>query len=95
VVRHEERIEPGLFKSLDETYEMLQIEIGVGVGSRVAPPCRMDGDRTHDGAKMKLLRHVERSLRKHPAHHLIYRPCASSLWEFSVRLSIAIPVMTI
>ena len=43
---------------------MLQVEVGVGVRSRIAPPGRMDGDRSHDGAKMKLLCHVERSLRE-------------------------------
>src|ERR1700744_5887865 len=43
---------------------MFQVEVGVGVRSRIAPPGRMDGDRSHDGAKMKLLCHVERSLRE-------------------------------
>ena len=64
MVRHEERIKPRLFQRLDETHEMLQVEVGVGVRSRIAPPGRMDGDRSHDGAKMKLLCHVERSLRE-------------------------------
>jgi len=61
-----ERIEPRLFKSLNKPHEVLQIEVGVGVSPRIAPPRGMDADRTHDGAEMKLLCHVERSLHKHP-----------------------------
>jgi alkanesulfonate monooxygenase SsuD/methylene tetrahydromethanopterin reductase-like flavin-dependent oxidoreductase (luciferase family) len=58
MVRHEEGIKPSPFQNLDEMHEVLQIEVGVGVGPRIAPPGGMNADRSHDGAKMKLLCHV-------------------------------------
>ena len=84
VVRHEKRIEARLFQRLDETHQVLQVEVGVGVRTRIAPPRRMDGYRTHDGAEMKLLRHGERSLCKHTPHHPLYQAKARSPREADV-----------
>ena len=36
---------------------MLQVEIGVGIGARDSATRRMDADRAHEGAEMKLLGH--------------------------------------
>lgn len=35
---------------------MLEVEVGIGVPSRVSPPCGMDPDRAHKGAQVQLTR---------------------------------------
>jgi hypothetical protein len=58
VIGHEECVKPAAFQSLDETRQMAEVEIGVRRGTGHPPPGGVDADRTHEGAKMKLPRHV-------------------------------------
>ncbi len=54
MVGHKPRIEPAALQGLSEAHQMLQIEIGVGVGAGIAPPGGVDADRTHEGTEMQL-----------------------------------------
>ena len=50
MVGHEERIEPATLQRLREADQMLEVEVGIGIGTRVAPPGGMDADRAHESA---------------------------------------------
>ena len=51
---HEKGVELARLQLLGELYDMLKIEIGVGVGPGVAPRAGVDGDRPHEGAEVQL-----------------------------------------
>jgi hypothetical protein len=55
VIRHEKGIEFAAFQGLDAVHQMLQAEICLGRGVRVAPPGSVDADGAHKGAKMHVL----------------------------------------
>src|ERR1700693_2370793 len=57
MVRHEECVETASLERLGEVNEVLQVEVGVGVGTRIPPPGGMDSDRAHKRTEMKLLGH--------------------------------------
>ena len=54
MVGHEERVEPAALQRLDEALDMREIEVGIRVGAGIAPGCRMDAGRPHEGAEMEL-----------------------------------------
>ena len=54
MVGHEERVEPAALERLGETLEMLEVEIRVRIGARIAPPAGMDADRAHERAETQL-----------------------------------------
>ena len=54
MVGHEERVELSAFERLGETLQMLKVEVRVRIGAWIAPPARMDSDRTHEGAEAQL-----------------------------------------
>jgi hypothetical protein len=54
VVGHEERIELTAFQGLREAGDMAEIEIGIRIGARVAPPRGVYTDWTHEGTQPQL-----------------------------------------
>ena len=48
VVGHEERVELAALQRLREPREMLEIEVGVGIGAGIAPPRGVDPHRAHE-----------------------------------------------
>jgi len=54
VVRHEKRIEPAAFQSLDETLDMREVEVGIRIRAGIAPGCGMDRCRPHECAEAEL-----------------------------------------
>ena len=56
MIGHEPRVEPGALQGLRKTYQMLEVEIGVGIGAGIAPPCGVDADRAHKRAQTQLSR---------------------------------------
>ena len=55
MIGHEEGIELAAFQGLDAVNQMLEAEIRLRRGIRMAPPGGMDADGAHEGAKMHLL----------------------------------------
>jgi hypothetical protein len=53
VVGHEEGVELRRLEGLGEAREMGEVEVGVRVAARVAPPGGVDADRAHEGAEVK------------------------------------------
>ena len=53
MVGHEPGVEPAMLQLLRKPDQVLQIEIGVGVGAGIAPPGGMDADRAHEGPQMQ------------------------------------------
>ncbi len=51
VVGHEEGVEPAALQGRDEALHVGEVEVGVGIGARVAPGAGVDGRRTHEGAE--------------------------------------------
>ena len=58
MIRHEECVEAAAFQRLDEAYQMLEIEVGVGIGARYAPPRRVNADRAHERTEVELFGHA-------------------------------------
>ena len=54
MVGHEPRVEPAALQILREADQVLQVEIGVGIGAGIAPPGGVDADRAHKGTEMQL-----------------------------------------
>src|SRR5712692_2673204 len=54
MVGHEPGVEAAALQGLRETDQVLEIEIGVGIGAWVAPPGGMNADRAHERAQMQL-----------------------------------------
>ena len=55
MIGHEESVEFAAFEGLDAVNQMLEAEIRLGRGVRMAPPGGMDADGAHEGTKMHLL----------------------------------------
>lgn len=55
MVGHEEGVELRRLERLRETLQMREVEVGVGIGARVAPCAGMKTDRAHEGAETQLL----------------------------------------
>ncbi len=51
MIGHEPRVEPSALELLREADQVLQVEIGVGIGARIAPPRRMNAHRAHERAE--------------------------------------------
>ena len=56
-IADEKRIKPSALQRLDKAGKMLEVEIRVRIGARIAPPTRMDADRPHECAEMQLFDH--------------------------------------
>ncbi len=54
VVGHEEGVELGRLQPLDAVGQERQVEVGVGLGARIAPRAGVDGGRAHEGAEVQL-----------------------------------------
>ncbi len=54
VVGHEERVEAATLERLREALQMREVEVGIGIGARIAPCAGMNGGRTHKSAEAKL-----------------------------------------
>ncbi len=55
MIRHEKGVELAALQGLGETLDVLEIEIGVGIGAGIAPPRGVNADRPHERAEPKLL----------------------------------------
>src|SRR5215469_18923572 len=53
MVGHEERIEPAALQRLDEALDMRKIEVGVRIGTGIAPGRGVDRGRAHEGTEVK------------------------------------------
>ncbi len=51
MVRHEPGVEPAALQGLRKAYQVLEVEIGVGISAGIAPPCGVDADRSHKRAQ--------------------------------------------
>ena len=51
MVGHEPRVEAALLQLLGEADQVLQVEVGVGVGAGIAPPGGMNADWAHERAE--------------------------------------------
>jgi hypothetical protein len=54
VVSHEERVEAATLERLGETLQMRKIEVGVGIGTGIAPCAGVNCRRAHESAEAKL-----------------------------------------
>ena len=54
MVRHEPGVKAAALQGLGKADQVLEIEIGVGIGAGVAPPGGVDADRAHECAQMQL-----------------------------------------
>ena len=54
MIGHEPGVEPAALQGLGKADQVLQVEVGVGGGARIAPPGGMDADRAHKGAETQL-----------------------------------------
>ncbi len=54
MIGHEEGVELRRLQCLREAFEMCEIEIGVGIGSRIAPGACVKADGAHEGAEPQL-----------------------------------------
>src|ERR1700724_1657754 len=54
MVGHEPGVEAAALQGLRETDQVFEIEIGVGISARVAPPGGVNADRAHESAQMQL-----------------------------------------
>lgn len=54
MIGHEEGVELGHLQCLREAFEVREVEIGVGIGARVAPGAGVKTDRAHEGAEPQL-----------------------------------------
>jgi hypothetical protein len=56
-VCHEKRVETASLQRLDEVDDVLQVEVGVGIGARITPPGGVESDRAHERTEMKVPDH--------------------------------------
>jgi hypothetical protein len=54
MVGHEERVEQSSLERLSETLEVLEVEVRIRIGARIAPPPGVDSHRAHEGPKAQL-----------------------------------------
>lgn len=57
MIGHEEGIEFRLFQPLGEGLDMVEVEIRIGIGARIAPCAGMQADGTHEGGEVQLSGH--------------------------------------
>src|ERR1043166_4870395 len=65
MIRPKTRVKTRLFEALRKADQVFEIEVGVGIGARITPPCGVDADRAHKRAEVQLpcCRHPCRSPR--------------------------------